>query len=257
MILPRHLTGILLLLAALSAIAAAEKPAPPAALSPQEVARQGRDLVASILSQRPAENMTNRGVMIIADSKNQQTRIPIEFSVFLTPTNWISTYSTAVPGKNHYASFAVLHANGEPNRYLVPNINRPPTDKNEVYEIKPGDLFMPFAGSDFWLVDLSLDFLQWPDQRLVKKEMRRSRSCNVLESINPKPQPGAYSRVVSWLDIESTNGIIYAEAFDFGGRKIKEFIPARLVQRQLQKMEIDNDQTDSRTTVLFDIDRNK
>jgi hypothetical protein len=116
---------------------------------------------------------------------------------------------------------------------------------------------MPFAGSDFSIADLGLDFLHWPEQNLIKKEPRRTRLCNVLESVNPQPVPGAYSRVVSWLDIQSTNGIIFAEAYDFQGKKLKQFIPKKVIHGQLAEIEIDNVQTDSRTTVDFDVNEPK
>ena len=72
--------------------------------------------------------------------------------------------------------------------------------------------------------------------------MRRGQSCNVLESVNPQPVPGAYARVKSWIDID-TGGIIYAEAYDPRGKLLKEFKPKSESRRctgqwQLQEMEI-------------------
>jgi YD repeat-containing protein len=86
--------------------------------------------------------------------------------------------------------------------------------------------------------------------------MKRSRSCKVLESINPHPASGAYSRVVSWIDNES-DGIVMAQAYDSEGKLLKEFIPKKVKkiegQWQLEEMEIDNDQTGSSTRVDFDL----
>jgi hypothetical protein len=67
----------------------------------------------------------------------------------------------------------------------------------------------PFTGSDFWIADLGLDFLHWPKQRLLRKEMRHSKSCEVLESVNPQSVPGGYARVVSWIMIERPHGTDY------------------------------------------------
>jgi hypothetical protein len=69
---------------------------------------------------------------------------------------------------------------------------------------------IPFAGSDFWVADLGLEFLHWPKHLLLRKEMRRSRPCDVLESTCSQPATG-YSRIVSWIDIESA-GILHAHA---------------------------------------------
>ncbi len=113
-----------------------------------------------------------------------------------------------------------------------------------------------FAGSDFWVADLGLEFLHWPKQLLLKKEMRRSRSCNVLESINPEPVAGAYSRVRCWIDIES-GGIVLAEAFDSQDKLLKEFAPKEIKkiqgEWQLEEMEIRNVQAGSRTRVVFNL----
>jgi hypothetical protein len=86
--------------------------------------------------------------------------------------------------------------------------------------------------------------------------MKRSRSCRVLESINPHPVAGGYSRVKSWVDNES-HGILLAEAYDVNGNKVKEFAPKDFSkvdgQWQLQEMQISNVQTDSTTTVKFNL----
>ncbi|MGD0087807.1 MAG: outer membrane lipoprotein-sorting protein [Verrucomicrobiota bacterium] len=116
----------------------------------------------------------------------------------------------------------------------------------------------PFAGSDFWIADLGLDFFHWPEQKILKHEMRRGRACQVLESTNPDPTPAGYSRVVSWIDNE-TLGIVQAEAYDAKGDLLKEFYPKSFKkvngQWELQEMEIRNDQTGSRTRLDFDLNK--
>ncbi|HWC60610.1 MAG TPA: outer membrane lipoprotein-sorting protein, partial [Verrucomicrobiae bacterium] len=86
--------------------------------------------------------------------------------------------------------------------------------------------------------------------------MKRSRSCRVLESINPHPVAGSYSRVKSWVDAES-HGIVLAEAYDLNGKELKEFAPKDFSkvngQWQLEEMQISNVQTGSRTTVKFNL----
>jgi hypothetical protein len=116
---------------------------------------------------------------------------------------------------------------------------------------------IPFAGSDFWVCDLGLEFFHWSVQKILKPyEMRRGRSCKVLESNNPNPSPNGYSRVVSWIDNE-TLGIVQAEAYDAKGKLLKEFYPKdfKKVNGQwgLGEMEMINDQTGSRTWIKFDL----
>jgi YD repeat-containing protein len=113
---------------------------------------------------------------------------------------------------------------------------------------------IPFAGSDFWIADLGLEFLHWPKQRLVRKELRRGQSCDVLESTNPDPRPGGYRRVVSWLDID-TGGIVHADAYDANDRLLKQFDPKEFTkikgEWQLEEMEIRNRQKGSKTRIDF------
>ena len=250
--------GALLLVCAFTLTVRAQKQvAPPAeTLSPNEAARQGRELVGEILQQRPSENTTNTGVMTMRDAKNKRRQVPVRFEVFATPTNWITIYS-AGSSMSNYGSIKVVHTPNQPNLYFG-NANNPPGDSGQ---LSPSDLMYPFApGSDFWVADLGLEFFHWPEQRIIKKEMKRSRACQVLESINPDPQPGAYSRVVSWIDNES-HGIVMAEAYDSQGKMLKQFIPKHFEkvqgQWQVQEMEIDNVQTGSSTRVNFDMDTSK
>jgi len=113
-----------------------------------------------------------------------------------------------------------------------------------------------FANSDFWVCDLGLEFFHWPAQKVLKKEIKRSRGCTVLESTNPNPATNSYSRVVSWIDSES-GGIVQAEAYDFNGKLLKEFAPKSFKkvngQWELQEMQINNVQTGSRTRLDFDL----
>jgi hypothetical protein len=116
---------------------------------------------------------------------------------------------------------------------------------------------IPFAGSDFWVADLGLEFLHWPKQRLMAKEMRHSKSCDRLESINPYPVPGGYARVESWIIIERPHGIVHADAYDSKGKLLKFFDPTALEkvqgEYQLEEMEIKNKKTGSCTWIKFNL----
>ena len=86
--------------------------------------------------------------------------------------------------------------------------------------------------------------------------MRRSRFCDVLESVNPKPGPG-YPRVVSWVEREQPHGILHADAYDNRGEVVKRFDPTGVEkvqgEYQLQEMEIRNLKTRSRTRIAFNL----
>ena len=114
----------------------------------------------------------------------------------------------------------------------------------------------PWAGSDFSLGDLGLEFFHWPTQKVLKKEIHRSCACTVLESTNPNPSTNGYSRVVSWVDTESL-GIVEAYAYDANGKKLKNFYPKDIKkvngQWQVQTLVMENLQTGSKSRLEFDL----
>ncbi len=257
----RHkILGLIFSLAALVAVGAAkDQPTQPIILTPEQAVKEGRALVDEMLSQRPAENKSTSGMMTIR-SKKKFAQVPIQFTIQMTPTNWMSVYKAVVT--NFVVQNAVLHTANGPNIYFQNSFamgsNGVPLTPPAPGRIKEDHILDPFAGSDFSIADLGLEFLHWPDQRLLQKEMKRSRSCRVLESRNPQPTAGSYSRVKSWIDAES-DGIVFAEAYDSKGDKIKEFIPKDFSkvngQWQLEEMQISNLQTDSSTTVKFNLEK--
>src|SRR5205823_8188268 len=104
-------------------------------------------------------------------------------------------------GEQPAEKLVVVHTNSASNCYLLARALN--SDKSFT-ELAPCPQPMTaFAGSDFWLADLGLEFFHWPEQNLKKQEMRRGRPCQVLESINPKPSAGGYSRVLCWVDGET------------------------------------------------------
>ena len=114
----------------------------------------------------------------------------------------------------------------------------------------------PWAGSDFSLGDLGLEFFHWPTQKVLKKEIHRSCACTVLESTNPNLSTNGYSRVVSWIDTESL-GIVEAYAYDANGKKLKNFYPKDIKkvngQWQVQTLVMENLQTGSKSRLEFDL----
>ena len=232
------------------------------ALSPAEI--QGQQLAAQILSATPVTNFTQTGILRIHNS-NGTTNIPITFKTDILDTHvlgsnmpevWQTDY-TATPTDNPSASetLEIIRSPGQRIQYsILPH----PTTTNgyigPVPSLSPSKIMAPFAGSDFWIADLGLEFFHWPDQKVTGHETRRTRACTVLESHNPDLAAGGYSRVVTWIDNQSL-GIIYAEAYDANDRLLKVFEPKRLKkvngQWELEDIEILNVQTHSRTWILF------
>ena len=215
---------------------------------------EGRDLARQLCELRPGEDLTNASTLLIRPAKGRKRELPLLTVTTLTATNWMAVYETP-PGTNASDGqrLTVTHAGVEPNQYTLSR-----WQTNEV--VGCGGLperaspMSPFAGSDFWLADLGLEFLHWPAQKILKKELKKGQSCAVLESQNPGPATNGYSRVVSWIDID-TGGIVQADAYDPKGKLLKEFElkEAEKVNGQWQVSELlmRNTQTGSRTTLRF------
>ena len=233
-------------------------------LSDAEV--QGRQLAQQILEQQPTDNLTNKGTLEIRDGSGHRFQVPVVCKTIVTAATWRSLYEANLT--NRTVILLVIHAVAQPNTYFydtnftgqIPVLGDIPWLGHlfQSHQISWAALMSPFVGSDFWLTDLGLEFFHWPDQKILKHEMRRGRACQVLESTNPHPSPNGYSRVVSWIDNE-TLGIVQAEAYDAKGELLKEFYPKSFKkvngQWELQEIEIRNDQTGSRTRLEFDLNK--
>jgi Outer membrane lipoprotein-sorting protein len=245
--------------APVTGMVAATSPKPgleqPPPIDPAEGRRQARALIDNLLRLQPTESMTQNLLFKITDGNDQEMQVPVNFQVVCTPTNFSSIYETAEAA--HSAAgmkLTVTHTAGQPNQYSV---SKPPSAP--VRSLAQDELTMPFAGSDFWVADLGLDFLHWPEQRVTKKQMRKSVFCDVLESINPQPVPGGYSKIVSWIGANRPEEIVivHADAFDAKGKLLKQFDPRKLERvngsYQLEEMEIRNRQAGTNTKVEFQL----
>jgi hypothetical protein len=221
-------------------------------LTYEDTKGEGKALVLDLLSRVPRENSEILGLLKIRPPDHDIIEVPVKMNTILRGDGWEDRYETQ-PVLGHPAEiFVVRHHGQKPSEYLLATKAGPAEPKLE--PIPPGRLYEPFAGSDFSYADLGLEFLHWPGQKIVRKEMRKGRSCRVVESINPKPAAYAYSRVLSWIDFE-TGGIIRAEGYDSKDELLKEF-SIRKVDRQdgrLKEIEIRNEQTDSRTRLEFNL----
>jgi hypothetical protein len=232
----------------------------PAPLDPVRGEQEGRALVAELLAQKPEQNVTNTGSVRIRDAAGKEWEIPARFEIFYTPSNWVSAYETLPsPGRPGGVRLTVTHTGESPNRYQLLDPAEAGGTNAVARQLTPDQTMIPFAGSDFWVADLGLEFLYWPRQRVLKYEMRHGKSCKVLESINPAPVPGGYASVVSWVIFEPPHGIVHADAYDARGERIKYWDPRNLEkvegEYQLQEMEMRNRQTGSQTWIKFNLAR--
>ncbi len=214
-----------------------------------------------MLASKPDQNTTNTGSVRIRDAADHERVIPVRFEITVTPTNWVNVYE-ALPsaGGRGGTKLTIIHSGEQPNRYELLDAAATGSTNTAARTLTTDQLMAPFAGSDFWIADLGLEFLHWPKQRLLERNViKHHKACRVLESINPSPIPGGYARVVSWIMIERPHGITHADAYDAQRNVLKHFDPKNLEkiegEYQLEEIEIRNVKTDSQTVIKFNLAR--
>ena len=231
----------------------------PAPLDPVLAEQEAHALVAKILAVRPEQNVTNTGWFIITDAEGEERKIPVRFEVTSATTNLFCVYeilpSAGGPGG---LKLTVIHSGEQPNRYELFDPATSGATNTVAKVLTPAQIMTPFAGSDFWIADIGLEFLHWPKQRLLEKNViSHHKACRILESINPSPVPGGYARVVSWIMIESPHGLMHADAYDAQRNVLKRFDPKSLEkvegEYQLEEIEMRNPKTGSGTVIKFNL----
>ncbi len=256
-----HFTLLLVFAASLACFGQRPTDPRPTQLDPARGEREARALLAELLAQKPEQNVTNTGWVTITDAQGKERKIPVRFEVTSNQTNWTSSYQTLPSASGPGGlKLTVTHSGVQPNRYELVDPATGGAANSVARELTPEQIMVPFAGSDFWIADLGLEFLHWPRQRvLLLNDMRHGRACRVLESTNPSPVPGGYARVESWIMIASPHGIVHADAYDARGKVLKRFDPKSLEkiegEYQLEEMEIRNVKTDSQTVIKFNLAR--
>jgi hypothetical protein len=212
---------------------------------------QGRQLAQQLGEARPAESLTNTAVLKIRDAKKNWREIPVRFQVVVAGAEapgWEARYETM---DTNAVRLTISHAANRPNRYHL-NTNGQPAD------LSGGEMDIPFAGSDFSMGDFGLEFLFWPDQKILKKEFHNNCASMVLESRNPRPPEHGCARVVARIE-EENGGIMEAQTYDASGRQIKDFSVKNLKKIngrwQVEVVIMKNFQAGTLTRLEFDLNR--
>jgi hypothetical protein len=230
---------------------------PPAVTGPAapEQLAGGQALAEQVRSSVPPENSEIHGKLIIK-SEGAQRDIPIVCRVTVKAGSWETDYETAGTAQCGAERLVVLHSTNGPSRYFYAKAASASAPLPKPAPLAAEEASIPLAGSDFSLADLGLEFLHWPVQRQLKGEMRLGEPCDVLESSNPSA--GAIVRVRSDIDREFHAPLI-AVGYDAQGHAVKEYsLHGSSFKKvngrwRLEKMDIRNKKTGSRTELKFDI----
>jgi hypothetical protein len=219
-------------------------------------AKDGQALAAELRRARPPEPIEVQGVIRRRDSEGHRHNAPFHYRLMLGSNAWFSVYDTPGGAGVDAQKLTIRHAEDTPNEY---RLETTPAGGGETVTITLSGLtaMIPFAGSSFWLADLGLDYLHWPEHRIVEEariRMRKGRPCRVLESRNPDPAALGYTRVLSWIDRETGKPIL-AEAYAPDGKLLKEFEVGGVTKVEgvweLKNLEMRDLREDSRTVLEF------
>ncbi len=220
---------------------------------------EGQRLAVELRSQKPAENLTNSGILRLRDARGRRRELPVNIVTLVDATRWQVRYE-ARPGTNAPAeSLTVAFSTHAAPTYELARAKPGVAMAEPPQPVDPARTAESFAGTDFWYCDLGLEFLHWPDQRLVKEELSNGRLCWALDSYNPGTN--GYASVRSWVDVEF-HALLRAEAYDRQRRKVKEFSTGSFRQVtgrdgremwMLKDIRIRDEFRDTRTELLYDL----
>lgn len=223
----------------------------------KEIPKDAQEIVEIIRSRVPVKKIESAGVLKVRAPKTKIRSVPVHFEVRpVSEESWESVYEATMPEGGQERLLIRSYIN-RPNEYVLSKKSEKETEW-KMNNIQPGEeSAVSFAGTDFWLCDLGLEFLGWPDQLFFKREMRKGRPCRVIQSA-PEARTGTmYARVVSWVDNES-DGIVMAQSYNEFNKRLKEFEVQSFKKVegvwQLKKMTIYDNLTDSRTTLEIDLE---
>ncbi len=220
---------------------------------------EAQELLRDILAQTPDKPLIMLGALRHRDSDGKRTEIPLRYSIIPEAGGWRGIYETRPTASRGAERLEIIRRDNQPNEYLYAVPRGPGEAPQPAVSLLGSSTAVPFVGSDYWLSDLGLEFLHWPNQRLVrdaKIKMRQGRPCKVIESVSPDSSATKYARVVSWLDSE-TGAPIYAEGFDDKRQRMKTFSLhgfAKINGRwQPKELEMLDERTDSKTRLELSI----
>lgn len=215
---------------------------------------EGAALAAELRTARPSHSFTNAAVLHRRSADGKRTQVPLRIETHVPPVgdDWTVTYRAA-PSGNAGGETLILHY--QPGQ--LPDRQQARGGTSATAPIGPNEAF---AGTDFSVSDLALEFLHWPEQKVIRRdrpEMRKGRPCRILESSRPATGGATAGpvRVRSWIDLEHKQPLM-AEAYDARGTLIKAFSVGSVKKVdgvwQLKDFEIVDEQAGTLTRLEFD-----
>ncbi len=220
---------------------AAEDDSPIDESAPPEV--QGQQLAEIIRTQYPIENYQTQGLLSIRSNRGQRQEFKIASLVYASPSQtWTNIFQVADLQGRIKSEYLIIRNPRKPNIYFR-TIGQVDTEGQTLIE-RAKDPYVPIGNSDFMMADMGFDFLFWPNQQVIRQQIRSGRNTYMLESTPAKPE--VYGKVLSWID-KKTLGPMRAEAYDLEGRLIKVFTVGGIKEingeKVVSRFDMENSQT--------------
>src|SRR5580765_2644564 len=127
----------------------------------QAIAEKWRDAA-------PAENAEYKGALKIRNPDGDLETVPLTFKIIAGQSVWQAIYESRATPKTPAQKLVIIHTLGKPNEYLLAQAAKPGEPVGQPIPFTNDQATVAFAGSDFWLIDLGLEFFHWPTQRLIR-----------------------------------------------------------------------------------------
>jgi len=93
---------------------------PPTPIERAEGERLARQLVANLLTQKPAQAASNSATIRIRDANGHRSEMPVFFEIVPTPTNYLTIYQVITAQPNTTGpNLTIAHADEKPNEYFL------------------------------------------------------------------------------------------------------------------------------------------
>jgi len=177
---------------------------------------QGQEWAQRLRTVAPEEPSTNQAVLRI---RHREGRRQVPVTVITQPGKgrWSVEYQVAGTSANGAGEISRIHYSTQGPPTFEARVEAPGKSPAKVVSAS-GD--RAIANSDFLLHELGMEFLHWPEQRLIGRELSNGRWCQVLESVSKKSEGPA--SVKSWID-EKLGVLLSAEVYDARKVRLKHF----------------------------------
>ena len=208
---------------------------------------QGLEWAVRLRSSAPEQASTNQAILRIR-GRDGRKKVPVTVITRPGDDRWSVEYRVGGESGAETHQVATIHY----RKQGPPTFEVQSEGPRAAGEAGPAAGDLSIGGSDFLLKELGMEFLHWPEQRILGRELSNGRWCRVLESRSGKS--GGTVSVRSWID-EKVGVVLSAEVYDARQVRIKHFSITQFreqADRWSCSVSMVDDQRGTKTELSFD-----